>query len=245
MPRKKKKTEEEAVQDVTTKVVELLPIAELLKNEATILGESSEGKLPRNAEFSPRFLDMATRLVSAGFSEKDLAFVIGTTIARIKYWKRHNPIFKKACDDGKQMAKSYLISQGLRAAAGYNSIEKNFKIKRKVLDNGTIVEYAAEESHFHKHVKPDSKLLVFLLCNISRQMKDKEPWTSEHKIEIEDKKSLNIKIQGKVVTEQINRLAGAFMPEITEAEFVDEKTDNTSKRPKRLSPSDTETHSKQ
>jgi len=237
----RKKKEDEAVADVTETVTPLVPIAGLLKLESTILGERSEGKLPRNAEFSPTFLEMATRLVAAGLTEKDFAYILGTTLARIKYWKRHNPLFKQACENGKQVAKSYLIAQGLKAAAGYSTLEKNIKIKRKVLDDGSVVEYAAEESHFHKHVKPDSGLLVFMLANISRQLKDEIPWTSQHKIEVDNNKNYNIKVSGKVVSDQIDRLAGAFQPQtVVEAEFENEETDNADENPRELSEGDTE-----
>jgi len=247
MSHKKKEEDDVVVSDITKTVKELLPIAEILKNESTLFGEGSTGKLPARADFSPRFLDMAMRLVAAGLSIKDLAYVIGTTVSRIKYWKKHNPLFKKACEDGKNIAKSYLIAQGLKAAAGYTSVEKNIKIKRKVMADGSIVEYAAEESHFHKHVKPDSTLLIFMLANMSRQAKDEIPWTSQHKIEIDDKKSVNIKISGKVATEQINRLAGAFMPkEIIEAEFENGKEDkHTTKRPKGISGSNTKDNTRE
>lgn len=241
----KKKTEEETIKDVTTAVADLLPIAEILKQETTIFGECSDGKLPRDAKFSARFLEMATRLVAAGLSEKDLAYVIGTNLTRIRYWKKHNPLFRRACEDGKEVAKVYLIAQGLKAAAGYNTLEKNIKIKRKVMTDGSVVEYAAEESHFHKHVKPDSSLLVFMLANLSRMTKDEIPWTSQHKIELENNKSVNIKISGRIASDQITKLAGNFMPEeFIEAEIVNEKINNTSEKSKRLPASDTKTHNK-
>lgn len=226
MPRKKTakkpETPEETI-DVTNTVTELVPIADILKNESTILGESHTGQLPRNAEFSPKFLDMATRMVAAGFTEKDLAYIIGTTPARIKYWKRHNPIFKKACECGKEMAKSYLVAQGLRAATGYGTVEKNIKIKRKYITKDgkeILVEYPAEVSEFHKHQAPNPGLLMFMLCNMSRQAGDEIPWASTHKVEVEENKTVNVKISGKVASEQLDRLAGAFMPkEIIDAEF--------------------------
>jgi hypothetical protein len=242
MPRKKKETEEEKI--VTTKTVkDLIPIAELLKHESKILGERSEGTLPRNAQFSPQFLEVATRLISAGLTEKDLAYILGTTIARIRYWKKHNELFKKACEDGRQMAKSFLIGQGLKAAAGYDYVEKNYKIKRKVLDDGTVIEFPSEESHFHKHQKPDSTLLMFMLCNMSRQLKDETPWASQHKIEVDENKNVNIQIKGEVVSSEIDRLAGAFRPEkIIEAEIVDEKDVNNTEESRGLLEGDTEGH---
>jgi hypothetical protein len=245
MPRKKKEeTEEEKV--VTTKTVkDLIPIAELLKNESTILGERSEGTLPRNAEFSPKFLEIATRLIAAGLTEKDLAYIVGTTPARIRYWKRHNDLFKKACEAGRQMAKSFLIGQGLKAAAGYDYVEKNYKVKRKILNDGTVVEYPSEESHFHKHQKPDSTLLMFMLCNMSRQLKDETPWASQHKIEVDESKKVSIEIKGSVVSSEIDRLAGAFRPDnIIEAEVVNEKDGNNTEKSRRLPEGDTKGHTK-
>ena len=247
MPRKKKeKPEEVVVEDKTEVSGDLIQIAAIIKNDQTILGEKADlVKLPRNAEFTPRFLDVATRLIAAGLSEKDLAFVLGTTYNRIRYWKRHNPLFKKACDDGKGTAKSYLIAQGLRAAAGYRTVEKNVKIKRKVLDDGTVITYAAEESVFHREKPADSSLLIFMLCNLSRIAGDEKPWMSQHKIEIDQNKNVNIKISGKVASEQIDRLAGAFMPKEIEAEFVDGKeTEKPNGRSPRLPGGDTKAHSK-
>ena len=233
MPRKKKEAED--VQEVTKVVQSLVPIAELLKNESTVLGERHDSNLPARAEFSPVFLEIATRLVAAGLTENDLAYVIGCTVARIKYWKRHNPLFKKACTSGKGLAKSHLIAAGIRAATGYETVEKNYKIKRKVLEDGTIIEYAAEESHFHKHMKPDASMLVFMLANMSRQAKDEIPWTSQHKIEVDSKKTLSIKISGKVASDQIDRLAGAFLPtEIIEAEFEHAGDEDNTKKSRSL-----------
>jgi hypothetical protein len=213
---------------------EPLEVPQLMKSEEKVLGERKRGKLPANAKFSTEFLEVATRLVAAGMTEAQVGFFLGVTPAKVKQFKRKHPLFKKACEDGKQLAKSYLIAQGLRAAAGYDYVEKNVKIKKKVLDDGTIVEYPAEVSEFHKHQKPDAALLVFILSNMSRQCKDEVPWLSQHKIEVKDEKTLNIKIQGKVATEQISRLAGAFMPKEIEAEFIDETTKHSDGKPKRL-----------
>ncbi len=223
MPRKKKKeTKEDGVKEIAKTVTSLVPIAELLQANVTVFGEKPGKKIARDAKFSPEFLEVATRLVAAGLTQKDLAFVLNTTPARIQFWMRKNELFRKACLDGKGVAKSYLIAQGLKAAGGFYSDEVNYKIKRKVLDDGTIVEFAAEESHFKRFIKPDSTLLMFMLCNLSRQLKDKELWTSQHKIEVDETKKISIKISGKVATEQISRLAGAFLPTV-DAEIVEPK----------------------
>jgi hypothetical protein len=137
------------------------------------------------------------------------------------------------------MAMSYLIAKGLRAAAGYNTVERNVKIKRKWLGD-RLVEYPAEISEFHKDVKADGSLLMFMLCNMSRQLGEEIPWSSQHKIEVDETKNVNIKISGKVASDQIDRLAGAFQPEnIIEAEIVNEENDNTPEESKGLPSGDT------
>ena len=181
--------------------------------------ENKKG-LKSGAIFSVDYLETATRLVASGMTEVDVGYFLGITPAKIKTWKKRHPLFKQAFTDGKRLAKSYLIAKGLRAAAGYQYVEKNVKYKKKVLDDGTELEYAAETSEFHKEMKPDSTLLMFLLCNMSRQLKEEEPWVSVHKVEVKDDKTINVKLSGKVATEEIRRLAGAFLsPEVIETKF--------------------------
>jgi len=188
------------------------------------MGDEEKKGLKQGAVFSVDFLETATRLVASGMTEVDIGYFLGITPAKIRTWKKRHPLFKQAFTDGKRLAKSYLIAKGLRAAIGYSYVEKNIKYKQKIDDKGVVTKYAAETSEFHKEMKPDSTLLMFLLCNISRQLKEEEPWISNHKIEIDQNKNINVKISGKVVTEQITRLAGAFLPkDIIETEFTDDK----------------------
>jgi hypothetical protein len=253
MAKRKKKTARKPVEtkikeredgvDVTNTVTSLVPIAELLKHETSILGERSQGNLSKVTEFSPQFLDMATRLVAAGFTEQDLAYVIGCSPAKIKQWKRRYPLFKAACTNGKKVALSYLVACGLRSAAGYDTVEKNIKVRKKWTtdENGKeiLVEFPSEISEFHKHHEPNASLLMFMLCNMSRQLKEETPWASTHKIEIDETKNVNIKLS-RATEEQIGRLAGAFAPEnIIDAEVVDAKSDKKPREPRRLPTSDT------
>ncbi len=239
--KEKEQPKEEGKDSMTVTSSPLVPIAELLKQETNILGERSQPKLPRDAQFSGEYLEIATRLVAAGLTESDLAYVLGTTKARIKFWKRKNPLFKKACTDGKGVAKSYLIAQGLKAAAGYSTEEKNIKMKTRVNKEGVLEEYIAETSTFIKHVKPDAALLVFMLCNLSRQQKDDVPWQSQHKIEVSEDKKISIKISGKIATEQISKLAGAFLPTI-EGEVVDAENKHDDEKPRGLPEGDSSGH---
>ena len=216
--------DENVVDGEATAEETMLPISELIPQVEKVLGERVQPKLPKNAKFDLSYLEVATRLASAGMNQEEIAFFLGTKATNIKRWKKQYPLFKKAIEDGKQIAKAYLIAQGLRAAAGYDYVERNVKVKQKIGKDGKIVTYYPEVSEFHKHQPPNGNLLAFMLMNLSRQLKEEVPWVSHHKVEVEDNRTVNIQIQGKVASEHIERLAGAFMPkEVVEATFENGK----------------------
>lgn len=208
----------------------------MLEPEKTVLGEKKRSKLKKGAKFDVEFLEIATRLVAAGMKESELAYFLSCTPRQIKGLKRRDPLFKKACNDGKGLALSYLIAQALRTAAGYDYVESNTKIKRKLVtrkdDDGVvteeIIEYPAEISEFKKHQPANPQLLMFLVANMSRQLKkdDTENWVSQHKIEIDENKNVLIKISGKIASEQISHLAGAFLDH---SKIIDSKVTDTKK----------------
>jgi len=174
--------------------------------------DNKTGKLKGKPEFDMNFLEVATRLSAAGVKEADIAFFMGVEQKDIDRWKKKVPQFAKPQTDGKNLAKTYLIAQGLRAAAGYDYVETNVKYKHKVLDDGTCVRYPDEVSEFHKHQPPNPQLLIFMLCNLSRQLDDdKDKWTSAHKIEVDKNEHLTITLNGAVASDQINKLAGKII----------------------------------
>ena len=163
------------------------------------------------------------RLTAAGFTEKDLAFTFGTTPKAIKGFKRRNPAFKEACTRGKEMARSYLVARGLRQAAGYSYEEHNVKTKTVVNKKTGAIEEQTETSVFHKHQKGEPNLLMFMLVNLSRMLKDDDPFTSTHKVEIDEHKQIAITLTGKAAAESIAKLAGAFMVPVIDGEVVKKK----------------------
>lgn len=216
-----------------------------MSTEQKVLGEKKRGKLKKGAKFDVDFLELATRLVASGMKESEVAYFLGCTERDVKGLKRKDKMFKKACEDGKDLALSYLIAQGLRAAAGYEYEEKNVKIKRKVIkvkdEDGKVteevLELPVEESTFTKFQPPNPNLLMFLVSNLSRQLgKDEEErWMSQHKIEVDEQKNVHIKISGDVASEQIERLAGAFLNrKVIDAKVTDAKDTQNSGRSKRL-----------
>jgi len=197
---------------------------DLIPVESKMLGEKvqTSGKV---VKWDVSFLETATRLVAAGMTEKEVGYFLGVKLKDIRSWKRKYPLFKKACLKGRELAKNYLIARMIKTAAGYDYVEKNVKIKyKKDKETGKMIEQPAEVSEFHKHQKADPALLVFALTNMSRQLKDEIPWLSQHRIQVDENKTVNIKLSGKVISEQIDRLAGALGQEtIIDAEFEKDK----------------------
>ena len=217
----------------------------MLKPESKVLGEKKRSKLKKGVKFDTEFLEIATRLVAAGMKESELAYFLGCTPRAIKGLKRRDKMFKQACDNGKDLALSYLLAQGIRAAAGYEYTEKNIKIKRKLVtrkdDDGNateeILEYPAEESTFVKHQPVNPNLLMFLVSNMSRQLgkPEAEKWQSVHKVEVDENKNVNIKISGKIATQQIEALAGAFLNrKVIDAKVTDANPEQDSGKPREI-----------
>jgi len=176
--------------------------------------ESRRKKIHRGAKFNYDFVELACRLKAAGFSDEDLAYAFGVHHDTIRLWRHRFPEFKKACEDGKKMAVQYLVARGLRAAAGYEYEEANEKYKT-VFDpkTGETKQVLVGRSVFKKYQPPDARLLMFMLSNL-----DPENWAKSHKIEVDENRNINIRLQGEVASDQIRRLAGAFLNQSKEVE---------------------------
>lgn len=167
-------------------------------------------------EYAEDFADIASRLVAAGFSEEDLGYIFAVPAWKIKSWKEKFPLFKMACMEGKVVEEKKLVAKGLLAAVGYETKTSKRKITRD--ENGNVSK--DEETIFTNHVPPNHNLLMFILCNISRQLGNKD-WQSKNVMEIENK-SINLQITGEIASEQIRKLAGRILGEspIIDAKFV-------------------------
>jgi hypothetical protein len=165
---------------------------EALKEEyATWDDEPKRYKVRKGAKFNYDFIQVASRLVAAGFSEDDVGYALGVKAGTIKTWKARYPQFKTACSEGKRMAKRHLVAQGLRAAAGYDY--ETQKIKKVYNSDGELVK--TEELTFHNHQPPNHNLIMWMLCNIDRQLGDDE-FKSKHTMEIKHDKSVSVQVGG-------------------------------------------------
>jgi len=161
--------------------------------------------------YKDEYAEMTSRLVAAGFSEKDLAYTFGVPENCIKSWKRHIPQFKIALTDGKRREKCKLVAKALLAAVGYDYESSKTRIQKD--PDGTILKI--EETKFRNHQPPNHQLLMFLLTNLSYQLKDgpEEKWQGRQKVELEDNKKVSVKIDGKLASDEIRDLAGRLLTE--------------------------------
>lgn len=179
--------------------------------------------LSRKTKFDFKFIEIAARLKMAGLSDENIAFVLGVNKSTVNAWKKDHPQFKQACQEGKKVATSYVIAQALRAACGYDYEDANEKWvphPEKKEANGQPLYILKEKSVFKKHQAPNPQLLMFLLCNL-----DRNNWSSVHKVQVDENKNVNIRIDGKVVAAQIEDLAGKFIEHKTKKVVSKEITD--------------------
>jgi len=167
-------------------------------------------KTRKRVKWDYKFVKIAARLIASGHSEKDLGYVLGVRKSTIAKWKQRYPQFKAACSNGKKIAQNYLISNGLKAACGYDYDEETYELR--------TVEGQAEKQlvcvkKVKKHQKPDAGLLQFFLINMS------DSFTNTKNINITEKsKNLNIKITGQIESDMIREFAGKLLAEANEAD---------------------------
>ena len=173
-----------------------------------------------NSGFNTKYCEIAGRLKASGFSLEDVAYALGMSLSTIRTWQNKHPLFKRAIEDGKEVAKSYVLAQAFKAACGYDYEERNEKY-----DAAGVLK---ETSVFKKEMPPNPKLIMWLLCNM-----DKEHWQSEHKITVESERNINVRLDGKIASAQIEKLAGRLLDEpqrrtidavVTNAEVTDYNT---------------------
>ena len=193
-------------------------------NPESTTGNPLRRKLQKGAKYNYDFVEMASRMVAAGMTERDLGFVLGVKPGTIKKWKQRYAEFKEACSSGKEIAKQYLVAKGLRAAMGYDYEEIDQVLARN--EDGELA--VIKETRKLKHRPVDKDLLFFFLINMARGSGE---WKNVKTIEVtETKQNLNINLTGVIESDTIRKLAGAAIKQadeidrlpVIEAEVIDE-----------------------
>ena len=172
-------------------------------NPESTVGGALRRKIKKGAKYNYDFVQVASRLVAAGMTEKDLGFVLGVKPTTIKKWKQRYEEFSLACTDGKEIAKQNLVANGLRTAMGYDYEEIDRVLERNA-DGELVVK---KETRKLKHRPVDKDLLIFFLINMDR---GEGNWKNTKSIEVEQKrKNVNINLTGEIEASTIRELAGA------------------------------------
>lgn len=156
------------------------------------------GRPPKR--YKEDFVDIAGRLTAAGFTHADLGYVFKVAPLTIDTWKNRYPEFKQACDEGKRIVKGRLVASAIKESMGYDFTSSKTKyIKNK---DGEIIK--EEKTVFSNHQPANHNLLMFVLCNIARQLGDND-WASKHTLDVTDG-GTRIKIEGKLEGDKILQL---------------------------------------
>ncbi len=182
-------------------------------NPESTTGKPLRRKLQKGAKYNYDFVQVASRMVAAGMTEKEIGFWLGVKPGTIKKWKQRYEEFKLATDSkssAKKIAGAYLVTSGLRAATGYDYEEVD-QVGRINEDGEFIV---TKETRKLKHKAVDKDLLIFFLINMARGSGE---WSNVKSVEVTEKKqNLNINLTGVIESDTIRKLAGAALKQADE-----------------------------
>ena len=198
-------------------------------NPDSTTGKAIRRKLKKGAKYNYDFVQVASRMVAAGMTEKDIGYVLGVKPTTIATWKQRYSEFKLATDSkssAKQIAISHLVANGLRSATGYDYEEvdqvfekvenPDYDLDDKDRKEKPTILVLKKETRKLRHRPVDKDLLMFFLLNLS------DEYHNIRSIQIEQtKKQINVNITGQLESSDIRKLAGAAFKE---ADRVDQKT---------------------
>lgn len=158
--------------------------------------------------YQPEYDEIASRLIAVGFNENNLANTFSITSSALKGWKRSFPSFKQACNEGKRGQLKRVVANSLKEAAGYDY--KTTKTKTTYSADGNVEK--VEKQTIDNHQAGNASLAMFLMCNLSNQLKlgGEDSFKSKQKVEVENK-NLNLNISAELIGDQIDKLAGKFL----------------------------------
>ncbi len=180
-------------------------------------GKVIKRKLRKGAKYNFEFVQVASRMVAAGMTEKDIGYVLGVKPTTIAQWKQRYEEFALATNSqssAKKIAVAHLVANGLRSAMGYDTEEVDQVFEKAVnpnydpddedcKENPTVLVLKKETVKL-KHRPPDKDLLMFFLLNLSDEYHNVKSVTIE-----QTKKQINVNITGQLESSDIRKLAGA------------------------------------
>ncbi len=198
-------------------------------NPESTTGKALRRKLQKGAKYNYDFVQVASRMVAAGMTEKEVGYWLGVKPTTISKWKQRYEEFKLATDSkssAKKIAAAHMVANGLRSATGYDyeEVDQVFKMidnpdydpAKENCKEPKLIQVLEKETRKLRHRPVDKDLLMFFLLNLSNE------YHNVKSIQIEQtKKQISVNITGHLESSDIRKLAGAAFKE---ADRVDQKT---------------------
>jgi len=181
------------------------------ENWRKIGDKTSEHAVHPQSKFHFDYVEIAAKLRAAGFSLADVGYALGVSRSTIDKWSKKHVQFQRALDEGKDIAKSYIVAKALKAACGYEYEEVCEKYGKDGELSSRII--------YKKQEAPNPKLIMWLLCNF-----DPDVWKSEHKIRIDRDETIHVKLDGKMASKQIEQLAGRLLDDKPKRKIIECET---------------------
>jgi len=125
-------------------------------NPESTTGKAVRRKLQKGAKYNYDFVQVASRMVAAGMTEKEIGYWLGVKPTTISKWKQRYEEFKLATDSkssAKKIAVSHLVANGLRSAMGYDyeEVDQVFETVENPAYDSTAID--CKEPPFIKVIK--------------------------------------------------------------------------------------------
>ncbi len=198
-------------------------------NPESTTGKAIRRKLKKGAKYNFDFVQIASRMVAAGMTEKDVGYVLGVKPTTISKWKQRYEEFALATNSqssAKKIAVSHLVANGLRSAIGYDYEEvdqvfetvdnPDYDSTDKDCKETPFIRVMKKETVKLRHRAPDKDMLMFFLLNLSDEYHNVKSVTIE-----QTKKQVSVNITGTLESADIRKLAGAAFKV---ADGVDKRT---------------------
>jgi len=195
------------------------------KSTALVSTDMIDRKKGNGARFHVDFIGLVASLKAAGLSDEYIESKLKVKPQTLKRWRKNNPELERAWQDGKCEALKHLVATAYQVATGYDFQETEEVYKVEKDDKGKSVENLVKRSRKTKRQKPDTAVLIFMLCNLVQGFKNIK------NVEVTEKKKVeSLELKGEVSAEQIMQLAGALVNQapqdsakrkIVESEVVD------------------------
>lgn len=164
------------------------------KKSETTKKKSNAGRPSKKNAFNSRTLNRLTDVYKEGYTDKELAELLGLSEQTIHNYKKLFPAFFESIKTGKAIANKKVEAGLYQRAIGYSFPSVH------ILSNGKKISII-------KHVPPDPQAAKFWLTN-----RDKESW--QEKIDHEVKGAVNIKINYSKGESESGKLESKSMSEI-------------------------------